>query len=178
MSDFTVEAIRYQTPNPSTLERDRVVIAVVDGQIAAVAPADGDAAADLRARSRNHLDLGSETVLVPGLIDLHVHAPQWQQLGTALDLPVQDWLQTYTFPLEARFADTAMAGVVYRDLVTTLLAHGTTTAVYFASVHEAERSSWPKHAPRPGSAPSSAEWRWIIPTQRRSGIEMPMPHLA
>jgi len=137
VSDFTVEAIRYQTPNPSTLERDRVVIAVVDGQIAAVAPADGDAAADLRARSRNHLDLGSETVLVPGLIDLHIHAPQWQQLGTALDLPVQDWLQTYTFPLEARFADTAMAGVVYRDLVTTLLAHGTTTAVYFASVHEA-----------------------------------------
>ena len=136
MTRFSVEATRFQTPGPSTLEADRVVIAVDDGEIAAVAPAGSDAAAAIVASSTTHTDLGSETVLVPGLIDLHIHAPQWQQLGTALDLPVQDWLQTYTFPLEARFADEAFAAVVYRDLVTTLLAHGTTTAVYFASVHE------------------------------------------
>lgn len=136
MTAFSVEATRYQTPGPSTLEADRVVIAVTDGEITAVASADTDEAAALRAASADHVDLGHETVLIPGLIDLHIHAPQWQQLGTALDLPVQDWLQTYTFPLEARFTDRAMAGVVYRDLVATLLAHGTTTAVYFASVHE------------------------------------------
>ena len=136
MTDFSVEAIRFQTPGPSTLEADRVVIAVTDGEITGVASAESHEAAALRAASPDHTDLGSDTVLIPGLIDLHIHAPQWQQLGTALDLPVQDWLQTYTFPLEARFADTTMAGVVYRDMVTSLLAHGTTTAVYFASVHE------------------------------------------
>lgn len=136
MTDFSVEATRFQTPDASTLQAGRVVIAVAGGEITAVAPADSAAAVELRAQSPDHIDLGPDTVLIPGLIDLHIHAPQWQQLGTALDLPVQDWLQTYTFPLEARFTDTTMAGVVYRDLVASLLAHGTTTAVYFASVHE------------------------------------------
>lgn len=136
MTRFSVEATRFQTPDPSTLEAGRVVIAVDAGEITAVASAGTDGAAEIVAASPAHTKLGAEMVLVPGLIDLHVHAPQWQQLGTALDLPVQDWLQTYTFPLEAKFADNTLAGVVYHDLVATLLAHGTTTAVYFASVHE------------------------------------------
>ena len=73
--------------------------------------------------------------LLPGLVDLHVHAPQWPQLGLALDLPLEEWLQAYTFPLEARYADTAYAQTVYEDLVDALLANGTTTAVYFATIH-------------------------------------------
>ena len=137
MNHFSIEAARFQTPDPHTLDAERVVIAVDDGEITTVAPAATAEAATLRSASPEHVVLGESTVLVPGFIDLHIHAPQWQQLGTALDLPVEDWLQTYTFPLEARFADTAMAAVVYRDLVSSLLAHGTTTAVYFASVHEA-----------------------------------------
>ncbi|MCR9137353.1 MAG: guanine deaminase [Alphaproteobacteria bacterium] len=78
--------------------------------------------------------LDPESYLIPGLIDLHIHAPQWPQLGKALDAPLEEWLQTYTFPLEAKFADLEFARVVYDDLVRTLLAHGTTTAVYFGSV--------------------------------------------
>lgn len=137
MSRFSVEATRFQTPDPHTLDAERVVIAVDTGEITGVAPAASTAGDALRNNSPDHLVLGDSTVLVPGFVDLHIHAPQWQQLGTALDLPVEEWLQTYTFPLEARFADTAMAAAVYRDLVSNLLAHGTTTAVYFASVHEA-----------------------------------------
>lgn len=75
------------------------------------------------------------SVLMPGLVDLHIHAPQWPQLGKALDAPLEVWLQKYTFPLEARYADIGFARTVYRDLVRTLLAHGTTTAVYFATTH-------------------------------------------
>ena len=75
--------------------------------------------------------------VLPGLVDLHIHAPQWPQLGTGLDLPLERWLFEYTFPLEARFADTAFAREVWAHMVPTLLAHGTTTAVYFGSVHEA-----------------------------------------
>ena len=108
---------------------------IVDGAIRRVASAGSEAAAAIRDTSPRHLALPDTTVLVPGFVDLHVHAPQWQQLGTALDLPVQDWLERYTFPLEARFADAAMAALVYDDLVGTLLAHGTTTAVYFSSIH-------------------------------------------
>ncbi|MCM3042274.1 guanine deaminase [Paenibacillus motobuensis] len=74
--------------------------------------------------------------LLPGFIDLHVHAPQWAQSGTALDIPLYDWLNTYTFPLESKFADLDFAEKVYDDLVSTLLANGTTTVLYFATVHK------------------------------------------
>ena len=136
MSEFTLEATRYQTPTPDRLEAGRVVVAVVDGVIDAVEPAGTDAAAALANRHGDHRVAPASQILVPGFVDLHVHAPQWQQNGTALDLPLDEWLFTYTFPLEARFADRAVAAAVYPDLVATLLAHGTTTAVYFSSVHE------------------------------------------
>jgi guanine deaminase len=74
-------------------------------------------------------------ILLPGLVDLHIHAPQFPQLGTALDEPLERWLQSYTFPLEARFTDIAYAAGVYDSLVATLLANGTTTAMYYGSIH-------------------------------------------
>ncbi|MFD1848558.1 guanine deaminase [Oceanobacillus bengalensis] len=73
---------------------------------------------------------------LPGFIDLHVHAPQWAQSGTALDLPLNEWLNTYTFPLEAKYSNLDFAKEVYEDLVNTLLANGTTTALYFATIHK------------------------------------------
>lgn len=82
-----------------------------------------------------HRLLDGEYIL-PGFIDLHVHAPQWAQAGTALDLPLYDWLNTYTFPIESKFSDINFAQSVYEDLVQTLLANGTTTALYFASIHK------------------------------------------
>lgn len=80
--------------------------------------------------------LSNDQIIIPGLVDLHVHAPQWPQLGKALHLPLEDWLQTYTFPLEARYHDVQFAQSVYPSLVKTLLANGTTTAMYFATIHE------------------------------------------
>ena len=52
------------------------------------------------------------------------------------DLPLEDWLFAHTFPLEARFADIDFASDVWAHMVPTLLSHGTTTAVYYASIHE------------------------------------------
>jgi guanine deaminase len=72
---------------------------------------------------------------IPGLIDLHVHAPQWPQLGMALDKTLEEWLQHYTFPLEAKYKDIVFAEKSYSSLVSTLLANGTTTVAYFASIH-------------------------------------------
>jgi len=74
--------------------------------------------------------------LLPGFVDLHVHAPQWAQAGNALDIPLYDWLHKYTFPLEAKFSDLDFANEVYSDVVSSLLANGTTTALYFATVHK------------------------------------------
>jgi guanine deaminase len=83
------------------------------------------------------LKLPDGSYLLPGFVDCHVHAPQYPQLGSALDVPLEVWLHKYTFPLEARFADLAFARRAYELLVGDLLANGTTTALYFATVHQA-----------------------------------------
>lgn len=97
--------------------------------------------ADFRERRRRFRDSGiyrripSNRYLLPGFVDLHVHAPQWAQTGTGLDEPLNIWLDKYTFPTEARFQDLGYARTVYGDLVRRLLSTGTTTAVYYATVH-------------------------------------------
>ncbi len=125
-----------QTPAPSDLEvLDAAILVRDDGVIDAVEPAGSEAAARLAMEPGVRVvATPARSVLLPGMVDLHVHAPQWPQLGTGLDLPLEDWLFAYTFPLEARFADLAFARPVWADLVDGLLAHGTTTAVYYATV--------------------------------------------
>ncbi|KAL1499310.1 hypothetical protein AB1Y20_011518 [Prymnesium parvum] len=81
------------------------------------------------------VQMGADAFCVPGMIDTHVHAPQHQFCGTATDLQLMAWLQHYTFPAERRLEDASLAADVYTRLVRRLLAHGTTTAVYFASLH-------------------------------------------
>ena len=78
--------------------------------------------------------LADTDVMIPGFIDLHNHASQWPQAGTALDRPLEIWLGEYTFPLEAKYRELDFANQVYQDLVKNTLAHGTTTAMYFATV--------------------------------------------
>lgn len=78
--------------------------------------------------------LSNSEVILPGFVDLHIHASQWPQAGTALDAPLEVWLGEYTFPLESKFKDLNFANEVYNDLVKTTLKHGTTTALYFATV--------------------------------------------
>jgi guanine deaminase len=86
--------------------------------------------------ARNALiSFGPGRYLLPGLIDLHNHAPQWPQLGKALDIPLENWLERYTFPLEARYDDVDFASTVYESLVRSLVANGTTTAMYYATIH-------------------------------------------
>jgi guanine deaminase len=127
-------------PTRGQIERlEEVVVSVDDGgaitEILAHASADGSALAARHRAAGTLRELRRGQYLVPGLVDLHVHAPQWPQLGLALDHPLEVWLQNYTFPLEARYADLAYAAPVYESLVAELLANGTTTAVYYGSIH-------------------------------------------
>ena len=55
--------------------------------------------------------------------------------GLALDLPLLEWLQKYTFPTESRFQDIQYARSVYERAVDISLGHGTTSANYFATIH-------------------------------------------
>lgn len=78
--------------------------------------------------------LDEKEIILPGFVDLHIHASQWPQAGTALDRPLEEWLGEYTFPLEAKYRDMSFARKVYGDIVKTTLESGTTTAMYFATV--------------------------------------------
>ncbi|CAB1451245.1 unnamed protein product [Pleuronectes platessa] len=72
---------------------------------------------------------------MPGMVDTHIHASQYSYAGTALDLPLLQWLNTYTFPVESRFKDLDFANRVYTRVVKRTLRNGTTTACYFATIH-------------------------------------------
>jgi guanine deaminase len=139
-ADRAFLATALHTPVRGRLEilRDTLIVAGSDGKIQAIHPAGSprvEASIRRFAAAGTLVTLGEGQYLLPGLIDLHVHAPQWPQLGLALDLPLQEWLQTYTFPLEARYADLTYAETVYESLVDGLLANGTTTALYYATIH-------------------------------------------
>lgn len=79
--------------------------------------------------------LAQHEFFMPGLVDTHIHASQYSYAGTALDLPLLQWLNTYTFPVESRFKDLEFARRVYTQVVKRTLGNGTTTACYFATIH-------------------------------------------
>lgn len=71
----------------------------------------------------------------PGFIDTHIHASQYPNAGIFGKSTLLDWLNTYTFPLEASLGqDLARAKRVYGRCVRKTLSHGTTTATYFATI--------------------------------------------
>ncbi len=54
---------------------------------------------------------------MPGLVDTHIHAPQYVNAGTGYDRQLLEWLEKYTFPAEARFSDLQVAKNVYPKAV-------------------------------------------------------------
>lgn len=126
----------FHAPTRDALEvlQDTLIVVGDDGVIADVVEAHDARRADLMAAIGNDLvRLPPGMYAMPGFVDLHVHAPQYPQLGLALDEPLEVWLQKYTFPLEARYADLDFAREHYSFLVEDLIANGTTTALYFAT---------------------------------------------
>ncbi len=124
----------FHSPAKGQIERiDDAFLLIEDGAIASVVTSQDHRWQELQ--NEPATDLRDQGFLLPGFVDLHIHAPQFPQLGQALDVPLEVWLQTHTFPLEARYKDLDYADGVYRTLVRTLLANGTTTAMYFATIH-------------------------------------------
>jgi guanine deaminase len=73
-------------------------------------------------------------LMLPGFIDTHIHMSQMQVIAS-WGAQLLDWLQSYTFPEEAKFADPAHAERIAGLFFDELLRHGTTTAVAYCSVH-------------------------------------------
>ena len=75
-------------------------------------------------------------MLLPGFIDTHVHMPQLEVIAS-YGTELLHWLETYTFPAELRYADPEVCAVGSSRFLDALLAHGTTAAVVFPTVHKA-----------------------------------------
>ncbi|XP_019410905.1 PREDICTED: guanine deaminase [Crocodylus porosus] len=86
-------------------------------------------------RASDIRELSNHEFFMPGLVDAHIHAPQYSFTGTRVDLPLLEWLKTYTFPTEAKFKDNDYAEEVYTRVVRRTLKNGTTTACYFGTIH-------------------------------------------
>lgn len=74
-------------------------------------------------------------LIVPGLIDSHVHFPQTEMIACYGE-QLLSWLENYTFPTEKKFAQSAYSDKIATLFVDQLLKNGTTTALAFSSVHK------------------------------------------
>ena len=74
-------------------------------------------------------------LMMAGFIDTHIHFPQTQVIAS-WGAQLMDWLNKYTFPEEARYADAAHSERMAAEFFDQLTAHGTTTAVAYCSVHK------------------------------------------
>jgi len=137
MKAYRACILRFDTQQQAVFDKDGLLVVgcpqgAAAEQVLAVGPHDvvapqfpGLVAEDLRGR-----------IIAPGFIDLHVHYPQIDVIGSPADglLP---WLENYTFPQESRFADPAHAAQVAGFFMTELLRNGVTTALTFATSHPA-----------------------------------------
>lgn len=76
-----------------------------------------------------------DRLIVPGMTDLHVHAPQFSFRGLGMDLELLEWLNTYTFPEESKYRELSYAERAYGSFTNHLLHSTTTRACIFATIH-------------------------------------------
>ncbi|MBS0433563.1 MAG: guanine deaminase [Proteobacteria bacterium] len=125
--DFTAEPGWGEIESAAVRFRPDHWLLIEDGRIAAVqaqAPGADWPRADHAGR-----------LVLPGFVDTHVHSPQLDVIGS-YGSELLDWLNTYTFPAERRYADAAVAQQGAALFLDALLAHGTTAAVVFPTVHK------------------------------------------
>lgn len=76
-----------------------------------------------------------DRLIIPGLVDLHIHAPQYSYRGMGMDLELMDWLQKQAFPEESKYKDTGYAQKAYSVFADRMKKSATTRAVIFATRH-------------------------------------------
>lgn len=76
-----------------------------------------------------------DCLIIPGMVDLHTHAPQYTFRGLGMDRELMQWLETYTFPEEQRYADTAYAGRAYDIFAENIRRSATTRLCVFGTIH-------------------------------------------
>ena len=130
MKQFAIKGsiVHAQTFGTLTALDDGYIV-VENGRIAHILPTLPEKYAALPVRDYTGL------LVMPAFADMHLHAPQFPMLGTGMDLQLLEWLNQYTFPTEAAFADAGFAREVYHTLAKTLVELGTTRVCIFSSIH-------------------------------------------
>ena len=128
MLDLLITGRYYHSLGWDSLETAIASIGILKGEIVFIGSDKPDA--------KQHIVLKENEFLIPGFVDTHIHAPQYQFAGTGYDLPLLDWLQKYTFPAESRFSDPNHAANIYEQIVNKTLKSGTTTCSYYATIHK------------------------------------------
>ena len=128
-------------PNPVEILHDHCLVFDSSGNIVHLGPA-----STLTEALQQHAvppeachHLQPTQFLLPGFIDTHFHAPQYSFMGTGTDLPLFDWLNTYTFPAEARLKEVGLARKLYADVVKRLLRLGESASMEQAAGEECKR---------------------------------------
>ncbi|MFO7562762.1 MAG: guanine deaminase, partial [Enhygromyxa sp.] len=120
---------RVLAPDPDvpklTLIDDAVIELDDQGRIVALREADPSAAIP---------ETWPGAVILPGLVDVHLHYPQTRVIGSASG-PLLPWLERSVFPEEARFADPEYAAAIAEEFCTALIRQGTTCAAIYSSSH-------------------------------------------
>ena len=76
-----------------------------------------------------------DALIFPGMVDLHIHAPQYAFRGMCMDLELMDWLNRYTFPEEEKYENLEYAEKAYAMFVDAMKNGATTRACIFATRH-------------------------------------------
>ena len=77
----------------------------------------------------------TDRLILPGMVDLHIHAPQYPYSGTGMDFELLEWLYKITFPEEMRYAKAEYAAKAYGIFAQAMKQGATTRAVIFGTVH-------------------------------------------
>lgn len=76
-----------------------------------------------------------DRLLIPGMTDLHVHAPQYAFRGLGMDLELLDWLDQNTFPQEGKYEDVQYAQKAYEIFAEDMKYSATARACVFGTIH-------------------------------------------
>lgn len=191
-TSFVLKGNICHTPAPDDLEVLEQGVVVCEGGVCRGA---FDAVPE-RFAGLEVVDCGDRLIL-PGLVDLHTHAPQYAFCGTGMDYELMEWLNQVAFPEEARYADAAYAEKAYGIFAQKLKEGATTRAVIFGTMHAdatltlmdlMERSglislvgkvNMDRNAPaeltEPGAEQAAADTRRFIEACRKRGYQRTGP---
>lgn len=129
-SRFAIKGNIFYTPTPGALcVCPESYLVCENGLVAGVYPQLPDAYKDIPVE-----DFGQKLIL-PGLVDLHLHAAQFAYRGLGMDLELLDWLEANAFPEECRFNNLDYAKSAYTLFAQQLKESATTRACIFGTLH-------------------------------------------